>query len=74
MENLHVRSQRNQHGQLSHSLPDLLFSSETTFHKRAQENNTAIQSIRFGVHWLCLCVLAHFFMMKAKQDKMKMIR
>ena len=27
-----------------------------------------------GVNWLCLCVLAHFFMMKAKQDKMKMIR
>ena len=24
------------------------FSSETTFHKRAQENDTAIQSIRFG--------------------------
>ena len=32
----------------SHSLPDLLFSSETNFHKRAWENDTAIQSIGFG--------------------------
>ena len=54
----------------SHSLPDLLFSSETTFHKRAQENNTAIQSIRFGGKLaLFMRFGTFFFLMKAKQDK-----
>ena len=27
--------------------------------------------INLEVNWLCLCDLAHFFMTKAKQDKMK---
>ena len=54
----------------SHSLLDLLFSSETTFHKRAQENNTAIQSIRFGGKLaLFMRFGTFFFLMKAKQDK-----
>ena len=34
-----------------------------------------ISSIEVGINleinWLCLCDLAHFFMMKAKQDNMK---
>ena len=46
----------------SHSLPDLLFSSETTCRKGVQENDTAIQSIRFGGKLALFMCFGTFFL------------
>ena len=63
----------------NHLLPDLLFSTETVCHyKRKRETVMASQKIlrtEIGKVWrecgIFECKLAHFFMTKAKQDKIR---